>query len=240
MRMVTASGRSRWPLVIIGAVVVVALGGGIAYSVIGRDAEPVAVPSSAAPSPTSSPSATGGSSGAGDEEDGVAPTGCLGGQDRNVNMVLTAQAEAKQTAFGAVEVATSFYRWLWQYPNPSPTDADAVSAGVIASTANESFKDLAGSYQGVSDMTAGEVPAATPFHLSSTNGLWLVSEASTSDRVEVNLAEGYVIDGELSPSKSAVIALTMVWEDGGWHVESGGTPDQAKLANGGTRYTGGC
>ncbi|WP_236628850.1 hypothetical protein [Cryobacterium roopkundense] len=238
--MVTASGRSRWPHVIGAAILVIAISGGIAYTVTRPDSKSNAAPTSSTPTPTAA--ASGGSSGSGDDEDDVAPTGCLGGPDRTAAMVLAAKAEAKHTTFGAVEVATAFYRWGWQYPHPVSADADAVSAGIMASTANASFRDLSSAYEGFAeaDMTSGQVPASTPFHLSTTNGLWMVSEGSTADKVEVNLAVGYVINGELSPTKAAVISLTMVWEEGAWHLESGGTPDQAKLSNGGTRYTGGC
>lgn len=240
MRMVTASGRSRWPYVIGAVILVAAIGGGIAYSVTRPDPEPIAGPTSSTPTPT--PTAPSGSSGSGDDEDDVAPTGCLGGLDRTPTMVLAAQADATHTTYGAVEVATAFYRWSWQYPHPAAADADAVSAGIMSSTANDSFRDLASSYVALADtdMTSGQIPANTPFHLSTTNGLWMVSEGSTADKVEVNLAEGYVVNGELSPTKGAVISLTMLWEDGAWHLESGGTPDQTQLANGGTRYTGGC
>ena len=99
MRMYTKAGRSRWPHVIGAAVVVVAVTGGVVYSVTQPNGEPTAVASST-PS-TSAPA--GGSSGAGDDEEGVAPTGCLGGQDRNAEMVLAAQKSAKHTSYGAVE-----------------------------------------------------------------------------------------------------------------------------------------
>ncbi|TFD84038.1 hypothetical protein E3T61_19920 [Cryobacterium lactosi] len=239
MRMVTASGRSRWPLVIGGSLLVLAIGGGIAYTAT-QPTEPATAPASS--TPTAAPTPTGSVSGNGDNEDDV--TGCLGGQDRNANMVLTAQADAKHTTYGAVEVATAFYRWLWQTPNPAANtaEASAVSEAVMASTANDAFRDLTAGYQAMAgtDITAGQVPIGTPFHLSTTNGLWTVSEGSTTDKVEVNIAAGYVVNGELSPTKAAVISQTMVWENDGWHIESAGTPDQAKLAAGGTRYTGGC
>lgn len=237
MRMVTASGRSRWPHVIGAAILVVVIGGGIAYSVTRPTSEPNAAPTSSTPTPTAPTT-----SGNADLGDDVAPTGCLGGLDRNADMVLTAQAAARHTTYGAVEVATAFYRWLWQYPHPVAAEADAVSAGIMASTANDSFQDLASAYEAFADadMTSGQVPANTPFHLSTTNGLWMISEGSSADKVEVNLAEGYVVNGALSPTKAAVISLTMIWQDGAWHLESGGTPDQTRLTNGGTRYTGGC
>ncbi|TFD37053.1 hypothetical protein E3T37_12730 [Cryobacterium sp. TMT2-10] len=241
MRMVTASGRSRWPIVIGAAALVVAISGGIAYTATRPTAAPNAAPSTATATPTPTPT---GSTGTGDIGDDVAPTGCLGGQDRNVNMVLAAQADAKHTSYGAVELATTFYRWLWQSPNPAANTADAntVSAAIMSSTANEEFSDLAAGYSAMAntDITSGQVPANTPFHLSTTNGLWMISEGSSADEVEVNIAAGYVVNGELSPTKTAVISQTLVWEDNAWHIQSAGTPDQAKLAAGGTRYTGGC
>lgn len=239
MRMVTASGRSRWPLVIGGGLLVLAIGGGIAYTATQPTAEPVATPASSRP--TATPTPTGGASGSGDNEDDVAPTGCLGGQDRNANMVLTAQAEAKHSTYGAVEVATAFERWLWQYPYPPAAESDAVSSQVMASTAIAGWKDLTSQYAAIGDdPTQGVITPATPFHVSTTNGLWRVTEDSTADRVNVELAVGYVVNGELSPTKVAGMGLVMVWEDGQWHVETGTLVDETKLANGGTRYTGGC
>jgi hypothetical protein len=237
MRMYTKAGRSRWPHVIAAAVVVIGVAGGIVYSSAQPGGNPAAVATS---QPSASAPSTPGSSGAGDTDNGVAPTGCLGGQDRNANMVLAAQKAAPHTSFGAVETAASFYRWLWQSPQPTKADADAVAARIMAKAANESFKDLAASYASTPDMTGGRVPAGTPFHLSTTNGVWTVTEGSNSNQVEVNLGAGYVINGELSPTRAALITLTLVWEDDAWHLLSGDTPDQAKLAAGGTRFTGGC
>ena len=68
----------------------------------------------------------------------------------------------------------------------------------------------------------------------------MLFRSSDGDQVEVNLAAGYVINGELSSSKAAVISMTMIWEADSWHLLSGGTPDQDKLAAGGNRFTGGC
>ena len=240
MRMHTATGRSRWPFVIVGGVAAVALIGGVAFAATRPGDEPVAAPSTSTPATPTAP-VTGGSSGAGDDEDDVAPTGCLGGQDRNAAMVVAAQGEAKHTTYGAVEVATSFYRFLWQYPYPSAADSKAVSNAIMAADTPAAFADIAGGYAAAGDNpTQGVVPAGTDFHISSTNGLWGVSEGSTPDRVEVSLAAGYVIDGALSPSKVAVNGFIMVWEDDAWHIEQGLTIDQDRLAAGGTRYTGGC
>jgi len=240
MRMYTASGRSRWPYVIGAVVGVLAIAGGIAYASTRGGDTPAAssTPSSSPSAPSAAPS--GGTSGSGDNEDDVAPTGCLGGPDRTVAMVLAAQKDAKHTAFGAVEVATAFYRWLWQSPYPSQSDAQQVSAAVMSPSAPSSFADIAGQYATIKNPTGGIVPDGVPFYTSTTNGLWQIAETSTPDRVSVSLAAGYVIDGALSPTEVAVAGYNMVWEQGSWHIASGINVDQTKLANGGTRYTGGC
>jgi len=235
--MVTASGRSRWPIVIGAAALVLAIGAGITYTATRPTPEPNAAPNTSTATPTPTPAS---STGSGDNQDDVAPTGCLGGQDRNVNMVLTAQADAKHTTYGAVETATAFYRFIWQYPYPSEADANTVSSDVMSAEAPESFKDIAGTYASTDDLTTGDVEPGTPFHLSTTNGLWLVTEDSTADRVTVNIAAGYVVNGELSPTKVTAQAFVMVWEGDAWHVEKGQQPDAEKLAAGGNRYTGGC
>lgn len=237
MRMYTKSGRSRWPYVIGAALVVVGVAGGIVYS----SAQPGGQSAVASSEPSASAPATPGSSGAGDGDGDLAPTGCLGGQDRNALMVSGAQKAARHTTFGAVEVATSFYRFYWQYPYAPADQLNAVSSAVIGSNAPNSFKQLSTSFETVGDNpTGGKVAAGTPFHMSTTNGLWRVSEESTPDRIIVSLAAGYVIDGALSPTEVGVGGFVMVWENDAWHVESGISPDQDLLAAGGTRYTGGC
>ena len=242
MRMVTAAGRSRWPYVIGAAVLVVALGGGIAYSTTRPTSEPNAEPT-AAPTSTSIPTpttpTTDGNAGTGDD---VAPTGCLGGPDRNVDMVLTAQAEAKHTTFGAVEVATAFYRWLWQYPTPPSSESDTVGAEIMATTAPAAWKDVTAQYESDAwkSITSEYQARDGEFHTSSTNGLWRVTEDSTADHVNVELSVGYVVDGALSPTRSTGIGLILVWQNDAWYIENGTVLDQTKLNNGGTRYTGGC
>jgi hypothetical protein len=239
MQMHTASGRSRWPYVIGCALVIVAIAGGIGYAAT----QPAAAPPVATPSATPTPTApaTGGDSGAGDDENDVAPTGCLGGSERNAAMVLAAQQQAKHTTFGAVEVATSFYRFLWQYPYPPASELQAVSGGFMAAGASSQWVDLARAYGAAGDNPSqGVVPAGTPFYTSSTNGLWRVTEDSTSDRITVDLAVGYVIDGALSPTEVAGMGMVMVWENDAWRFEAATYVDQDKLAAGGNRYTGGC
>ena len=237
MRMVTASGRSRWPYVIGAAVIVVAIGGGLAYNITRPAPATVAAP------PSSTPTATG-TAPSGDTNlgDDVAPTGCLGGLDRTADMVLTAQAEAKHTTFGAVEVATAFYRWFWQYPSPQNSESDLIGSEVIAATAPDSWKNVTGQYESSAwnGRTADYKARGGEFHTSSTNGLWRITEASTADRVNVEMTLGTVIDGALSPTKATLSGFVMVWEGNAWHIETGIPVDETKLTNGGTRFTGGC
>ena len=235
------TGLSRWPWVIGGTAVLV-IGGVVLYSQA-MPTNPPAPPPAPAPasSVTPAPQASAAASGAGDDDPGVAPTGCLGGLDRNAAMVLTAQKQAPHTTYGAVEVAAAFHRWLWQYPDPGVDDITAVSTNVISTDASPAWKDIASEYAAAgNDPTHGVVSAGTPFHISTTNGLWAVGADSSADQVKVNLAAGYVVDGALSPTKVAGIALVMKWSNGAWHVFSGNLIDQALLAQGGIRYTGGC
>lgn len=240
MRMYSAAGRSRWPWIIAGVIAVLAIAAGVtAFGLTrsnGAPGEPTAAPTSAPPS--TSPTAEPGSGGDGDT--GAAPTGCLGGNNRDVAMVLAAQKAAPHTMFGAVEAATAFTRWSLQYPYPSAADSNTVSNSVISPDAPASVKDIAGGYAKAEDITGGRVPVGTPYYLSTTNGLWLVSADSTSDRMTVSVNGSYVIDGALSPTKTAAIALVMVWQKDAWHVQSAEQPDVSKIAAGGTTYTGGC
>jgi hypothetical protein len=238
-RMYSATGRSRWPILVVGLISGVALGGGLVLALSPRhapDANDVTTSTLEAPTPSSAAAGTG----VGDDEDAAPPTGCLGGLDRNAAMVLTAQKAASHTPYGAVEVATAFYRFIWQGPTPSQNELESVGASLMASDANSAFRDLVRSSAEVPDITGGVVPQGLPFHLSTTNGVWLTDDDSSDGRVTVDIATGYVINGALSPTKVAAIGLTMVWEQDGWHVLAGSEVDQTKLANGAIRFTGGC
>lgn len=155
-------------------------------------------------------------------------------------MVLAAQKSAGHSSYGAVEVATAFYRFIWQSPVPSSSDVSTVEKNVFAKEAPKSFSDLEGTYKQTPNLSNGDIPDGTKFNLSTTNGLWMIDPDSTNDRVTVNIAAGYVVDGALSPTRSTAEAFVMQWENGAWHVLGGSQPDPQTLANGGVRYTGGC
>lgn len=191
-------------------------------------------PTATAPILGASPSGTPSTSVATDS----APTGCLGGPSRSDSMVLAAQKQAPHTSFGAVEVATAFFRWAYRYPYPSAASSDRVSAALIAPNASSSLKDIAAGYASAGDITHGEVPEGTPFYLSTAAGMWLTS--GTPEQVLVTVNANYVIDGAVSPTKTAAAAAVMVWSSQGWRVLSEQQPDTAKLSAGGTQFTGGC
>lgn len=240
MRMYSATGQSRWPLVIAAIVVVAIVGGGIAWALTRAPSDTSKAAPSASP-PASLVPTTGGGSGAGDDEDAAPPSGCLGGQERDAAMVLSAQKAAGHSTYGAVELATAFYRWFWEYPYPSDSEAAEVGSAIVSKSAPSSFRDLVKAIHNAGDdPTNGVVSPGVDFHLSTTNGLWMVSEKSTPDRVEVSVVAGYVIDGELSATKSNATGFVMQWEDGAWHVQTGLVVDKEKLTAGGTGFTGGC
>ena len=241
MRMYSASGRSRWPIVIGAAVVVVAVGGGIVYATNRGDNTPTAIYAPAAPPlPCLRRFRLGATPAAATTKTTPHRRAASAGKTGTQLWCWRRRRAAHHTTYGAVEVATAFYRWLWQSPYPSQADAKAVSAAIMSASAPPAFANVAAQYASVKNPTGGIVPDGTPFHVSTTNGIWQVSESSTRDRVGVNLAAGYVINGALSPTQVAVAGYTMVWEKGAWHIAAGINVDQTKLANGGTRYTGGC
>jgi hypothetical protein len=224
-RMYSATGRSRC--------------GGVAFALTHQDA-PGATAVTTSPSDVPTPSSIAADTGVADDENAAPPTGCLGGLDRNADMVLTAQKEASHTPYGAVEVAAAFYRFVWQFPTPSLPDVKSVQDRVISANAPESYRDLTSLYAAHPNVSAGEVGDGHAFHLATTNGIWMIDPSSSNDRVTVSIAGGYVIDGALSATRSTGQGFSLQWEDGEWRIIGGVQPDGAVLANGGVHFAGGC
>lgn len=231
-RRAARAGRNLLIALLIGVVIIVAIV--IAY-VTGRNTGATPAEPTSASVATVTATASGGST-----DTDAAPTGCLGGSARNIGMLLAAQKSAPHSAYGAVEVATAFFRWAYRYPFPSTSESQAVAQEVIAPAASAAFKDVPGSYANAGDITGGQVSKGTPFHLSTTSGLWVIRSGSSSDRVTVDLNAAYVVDGAVSPTKTAAISATLVWTSGGWHVLSEQQPDTSALSAGGTQFTAGC
>src|ERR1700709_765196 len=134
MRTYTASGRSRWPFIVGGAVLIVVIALAVVYGLSQNPANTTAAPMTAAATPSVTPTTTTQpTSSAGDGDSGVAPTGCLGGQQRDGGMVRKAQKLAAHTTFGAVDAAAAFARWSFQYPYPAASDSSSLSKVIVAS-----------------------------------------------------------------------------------------------------------
>jgi hypothetical protein len=226
------AGRNLLIALLVGALVIAAIV--VAY-VSGRSASTPSTGPTPAPAPAQSSAAAMSSASA-----DAAPTGCLGGQERNVTMLLTAQRKAPHSSFGAVEVAAAFLRWAYRYPYPSTKEADEVSDRLVSSEASEGFRDVAGSYRSTDDITGGQLPEKTAFYLSTATGSWLIDAQSTNERVTVEVNAPYVIKGEVSATKSAAISATLVWGSTGWQLLSEQAPDTSALSAGGTQFTAGC
>ena len=236
--------RSRLPW-LIGAgiliVLIVAAGGFL----LGRTGSSVPPSSSAPTSPdtqaaASTPALTS-PSGTSDGDAAAPPSGCLGGQDRTVATVLAAQKQAGHTAFGAADLLATYFRWGFRYPYPSAADVAALAPMYSPSSAETLEKSATNSYRGPYRSPAGgQVPTGTPYYLSMASGLWTVAEGSTSQRVTVSVQGNYVIDDVFSPTKSAGVTATFLWQDNVWRVSSFDRANLEQLAAGGTTFTSGC
>lgn len=236
--MYSADGRSRWPWVIGALVLAVLIAAAIVWGTSrGAGGKPIA---SGTPTATSTPTPSSTTdSGASDGGDGAAPTGCLGGPNYDAASVLTAQKDAPNSDFGAVEVAAAFYRFSFQYPYPSVGEQQTVAGKLRASGAPASYWKPYTAAQAGNNPTQGVLPAGTSFTMSTVNGLWRVQDGGNGQLI-VDLAEGYVVNGSLSPTKVGVGGFYMKWENGGWHIIDSHVVDQQKLAAGGTHFTAGC
>lgn len=236
MRMHTTSGRSLWPALITAAVVLGAL---VAFLVTRPSAQATATPTT---SPTTTPASTTTTTttAAPPVDTGAAPTGCLGGSGRNLAMIVATQKKAPHSAYGAVEFAASFYRWVMQYPTPT-TDQVAAAAGTAISAAPAAnVSNLASAYAERGDHLIDTVPAGTPFFLSTRGGKWLVDESSTNDRVIVHVMAPYVINGTVSTTDALGEGFVVVWENDAWRVQEALKPNTSAVETGGTFFTGGC
>lgn len=167
----------------------------------------------------------------------AAPTGCLGGPERNADMVLATVEKAPHTSNGAVEVAASLVRWISQSAIPSGDDVQRIQEAVLASG---SAIDLEGAMVPGADMSNGSIPAGTPFYLSTAPGVWDV-ESSGESTVTVAIGTGFVVNGALSPTQRGSATMTMQWENDHWTLlSSGGSRTPADLFASGTAFTGGC
>jgi hypothetical protein len=209
MRAEAQPPRRRWPWVIGGALLVIAVVV-VAIALLSGRAE--------APVPTAT---TPGSTNTTEPSSDVAPTGCLGGPNRDAAMILAAQEEAAHTSAGAVEVAASFVRWIQRFPYPSRTEATQVGERILG---DASFTDDLASYlEAEPDLSGGIVSPGQTYFMSTVPGVWHV-ESNTVDEVAVTIGSGFVVEGSLSPTLRSSITITLEWQDGAWKViEADGT-----------------
>lgn len=248
MPMYTKSGRSLWP-VLVGALVVLVLTLAVLLVVaLNRGGTPQDPSTTAAPEPTESTDTHEGQDGENHgAELGEPPTGCLAGPGTDADMVLTTQARAPHTAYGAVEVAASFMRWANRYPFPDAAQITTVQDGVLSPEMPADKRDLAAGYELIEtdpqwreDTPPGPAEFGTPFTTSTRTGQWLVDPTSTDDRVTVHLSLGVVVDGVVSTEAYGIGSPVLVWEGDAWRIVDMVPTATAALEAGGTAFTGGC
>lgn len=237
MPMYTKSGRSLWP-VVVGALVVVVIGLVVALVAVATRDEP-----GAAAEPTPTPTHTHEGVPGGTPELGDPPTGCLAGPGRDADMLLSTQAEAPHTSYGAVEMAASYMRWANRYPMPDAAQIATVEDNVVSPDANPAVADLAAAAKDAEakkTMRPDGHPFGTEFFTSTRNGQWLVDPTSTEDRVTVHLSLGVVVDGAMSEDAYGIGSPVFQWDGQAWGLVDMVPTDTAALEAGGTSFTGGC
>lgn len=210
-------GFPRWAWFVVGAVVVVALVGGVAAW---YQADPKASGPAAAPAATNGAAAI--------------PNGCLAGPSNEAAALLKAQKEAPHSEAGAVGLAAAVLRWIAQYPRPSVADGATVSTALLAKGATGTVANLAANLA-----AAKTLPGVTSGSLNFADGRYVVEEA-TPDMVRVTVGGAEVRNGKPTEQKIAS-TLTLTWEDDVWKVRSDGNerPLDDLFATG-SAFSGGC
>ena len=161
-------------------------------------------------------------------------------------MVVSTQARAPHTAYGAVEVAASFMRWTNRYPFPDAEQIATIEDNVLSAEMPAERRDLAAGFAQIENTpelredTPPGSPFGTPFTVSTRPGAWLVDPSSTDDRVTVHLSVGVVVDGVLSAETYGMGSPVLVWEDDAWRVVDTVPTETAALEAGGVTFLGGC
>jgi hypothetical protein len=155
-------------------------------------------------------------------------------------MVLSAQAQAQHSTFGAVELATAFYRWTYRFPVPSSADIRAIAPVFVPTDSARAQASLRAGYTQNPNPSTGAIPNGTPFYLSTVSGQWVANAGTSASEVLVSVEAPYVVDGAISATKTATASFQMRWVDGRWRVAALAKGDPSKLTAGGTTFTAGC
>jgi hypothetical protein len=155
-------------------------------------------------------------------------------------MLLTAQRAAPHTTFGAVEVATAFFRWSYRYPVPSSEEIKHAAAVLVPDRSEAAQAELRSDYARNPNPSGGQVSDKTPFYLSTVGGTWLVQPGTSAGEQVISIQAPFVVDGEVSATKSTTEAFRMRWIEGLWRVVGLTKADPTKLSSGGTAFTSGC
>jgi hypothetical protein len=155
-------------------------------------------------------------------------------------MLLAALKSAPHTTYGAVEAATAFYRWSYRFPVPSAADVTAVRAAFVPQDSAKSAASLLAGYQRNPNPASGVVPDATPFFVTTVGGRWTAQPGRAASEQLIAVQGPYVIDGAVSPTKTATGAFKMRWVEGAWRVAGLAKGDPVQAAAGGTNFTAGC
>ncbi|MFD1716168.1 hypothetical protein ACFSBZ_16965 [Amnibacterium flavum] len=165
----------------------------------------------------------------------VQPTGCLGGEARDADMLLSAQRAAPHTTNGATELAASFVRWMQRSPLPPADGINTVQSSLITSRI-----DVASYLAHGPDFASGLVEDGQDFYMSTIGGVWLLDSANP-DAVTVSIGTAYVIDGALSPRYVSSVTVALAWDNGQWRIDGfKGTRTTETLFAAGTKFTEGC
>lgn len=222
--------RRIWSWIILAVVVIIAVVAAVIFAVTASRGDATAAPTASATVSAATPSGT--------NTTDAAPTGCLGGPNRDAAMVLAAQKAAPHISNGAVEFAAAFVRWAYQYPYPSSSDATEVSRVAVAP--NAPTKDLAAFFATKPNVTGGLVPDDTEYYRTTVPGVWYLDSYSNAT-ADVSIGTGVVIKGALNPTVRGSITVTVAWSTNGWQfVTSAGKRTTEQLYDVGTAFSGGC
>lgn len=224
--------KRRWPWIvgaIAAAIVLIGLGAVIATLAMQPSAptESPAATGEPTPSETDTPTDPSTPSPSDAPPEGGGVDACLGGDGRDIDMLLAAREAAPNTVNGAISFGATYIRWGAQKPSVSQEDIAVAERFILLDNLREEAASMA------------EAPG-DEFYASTVNGFYRV-ESMSDDHVNVSYLLRVVVDGAVDPDNVAFGTVTLEWASGGWTVT--GEPDGASsdtMRDTGTAFSGGC